>query len=150
MSRKRTSQPALPRRRILIIDEHPLMRRGLKALIEGESDLTVCVEAGSRREVAAVAGARPDLVVVALSFRDGDGLDLVRTICSTRDAPPVLVLTAGGARCAPKARSPPAPEPASQEAKRPKRCRCRSAACCAASLTVRPGAEARWGTESCG
>jgi len=41
----------------------------------------------------ASAGALPDLVIVDLSFREDDGLAVVRAICAIQDAPPVLVLT---------------------------------------------------------
>ena len=94
MSRKQTPQSAPARRRILIIDDHPLVRRGLKALIDAEPDLIVCAEAANPRDgLEAIADARPDLAVVGLSFRDGDGFDLVRAICAVEDGPPVLALT---------------------------------------------------------
>jgi CheY-like chemotaxis protein len=94
MSRKRTPQARPVRRRILIIDDHPLVRRGLKALIDAEPDLVVCAEAADCREgLEAAAAARPDLAVVDLSFRDGDGLELVRAIRSRYRGLRVLVLT---------------------------------------------------------
>jgi len=87
-------QAAPAKRRILIVDDHPLVRRGLTALINAESDLIVCAEAANCSEgLEAIAGARPDLAVVDLSFRDGDGFDLVRAICATQGGPPVLALT---------------------------------------------------------
>jgi len=82
------------RRRILIIDDHPLVRRGLTALINAEPDLIVCAEAANPREgLEVIAGARPDLAVVDLSFRNGDGFELVRGIRAIQDGPPVLALT---------------------------------------------------------
>jgi DNA-binding NarL/FixJ family response regulator len=94
MSREQTPQPAPAKQRILVIDDHPLVRRGLTTLINAEPDLIVCAEAANCREgLQAITGARPDLAVVDLSFRDGDGFDLVRAICAIQDGPPVLVLT---------------------------------------------------------
>jgi DNA-binding NarL/FixJ family response regulator len=83
----------LARRRILIVDAHPLMRRGLVALIDAEPDLVVCAQAATRREaIDAIATAKPDLAIVDLSLRGASGL--VRQVCASRIGPPVLVLTA--------------------------------------------------------
>jgi DNA-binding NarL/FixJ family response regulator len=84
----------LARRRILIVDDHPLMRRGLVALIDAEPDLLVCAQAATRREaIDAIAAVKPDLAIIDLSLRDDDGLGLVRQVCASRIGPPVLVLT---------------------------------------------------------
>jgi CheY-like chemotaxis protein len=99
MVRKRTAQSAPVKRRILIVDDHPLVRRGLRALINAEPDLIVCAEAASQQEgVRAIATARPDLAVVDLSLGHGDGLELVREIRTRHAGLRVLVLTM--ARCA--------------------------------------------------
>src|SRR5208282_4970346 len=69
------------KRRILIVDANPLLRRGLAALIGGESDLTVCAEAATAREAFdAIADASPGLVIADFSFEDSLGLDLVREV----------------------------------------------------------------------
>jgi DNA-binding NarL/FixJ family response regulator len=94
MLRERTAQPTPVKRRILIVDDHPLVRRGLTALINAESDLTVCAEAATRRDgLGAIAAARPDLVIADLSLGGGDGLELVREIHSRHAGLRVLVLT---------------------------------------------------------
>src|SRR5580704_11925054 len=94
MLRKRTAQSAPVKRRILIVDDHPLVRRGLRALINAEPDLIVCAEAATQQDgVDALAIARPDLVIVDLSLGHGDGLELVREIRSTQAGLRVLVLT---------------------------------------------------------
>jgi DNA-binding NarL/FixJ family response regulator len=80
--------------RILIVDDHPLVRRGLKALIDGEPDLMVCGEAATHRAgLEAVASTRPDLVIADLSLGDGDGLETVREIRAGHRDLPVLVLS---------------------------------------------------------
>jgi CheY-like chemotaxis protein len=85
--RKRTAKPERAKRRILIVDDHPLVRRGLTALINAEPDLVVCAEAANSRDgLAAIADASPDLVIADLSLGDSDGLDLVRQIRSRRGA----------------------------------------------------------------
>ena len=78
------------RKRILVVDEHPLVRRGLKALIDAEPDLVVCAEAAARDE--ALAAERPDLAAVDPSLGRGDGFDMIRDIRSRHEGLPVLVL----------------------------------------------------------
>ena len=81
-------------RRNLIVDDHPLVRRGLKALIDAEPDLIVCGEAATREDgLRAIAVARPDLVVVEPSLVRGDGLELIREIRSRYEGLRVLALT---------------------------------------------------------
>ena len=85
-----------PRKRALIIvDDHPLMRRGLIALIEGEPDLAVSAEAGSRQAaLQAIARRPPDLAIVDVSLEGGeDGLDLVKALKISHPALPALVLS---------------------------------------------------------
>ena len=94
MVRKRTAQSAPVKRRILIVDDHPLVRRGLRALINAEPDLIVCAEAATQQDgLVGIATTRPDLAVVDLSLGHGDGLELVREIRSTQAGLRVLVLT---------------------------------------------------------
>ncbi len=82
------------KRRILIVDDHPLVRRGLTALIDNEPDLMVSGAAATHREgLAAIASSRPDLVITDLSLDSGDGLDMVKEIRLTDGGLPVLVLT---------------------------------------------------------
>ncbi len=83
-------------RRILIVDDHPLVRRGLRALIDGEADLMVCAEAATQQAgLEAVAASRPDLVVADLSLGDGggSGIEMVKYIRSGDGDLPVLVLS---------------------------------------------------------
>jgi DNA-binding NarL/FixJ family response regulator len=81
-------------RRILIVDDHQLLRRGLTALIDNEPDLTVCAAVATQREgLAAIASSRPDLVIVDLSLGEDDGLALLKDIRALHGDLPVLVLT---------------------------------------------------------
>jgi two-component system, NarL family, nitrate/nitrite response regulator NarL len=82
-----------PAATVLIVDDHPVVRRGLAAMLGLEDWVARVVEAGSVRDGAA-AGAteRADVAVVDLGLPDGDGVELVRRL---RRSPgcPVLVLT---------------------------------------------------------
>lgn len=68
-----------PKKRILLIDDHPLLREGMSQIINGQPDLIVCGEAGDRANAMAVAEAtKPDLVVVDISLKDQSGLELIK------------------------------------------------------------------------
>lgn len=80
--------------RILIVDDHPLFREGLQQLIARDSDLEVCGEASDAAEAMQLISERePDLVVVDISLGAGSGIDLIKTIRSTYDDLPVLVVS---------------------------------------------------------
>ena len=68
-------------KRILIVDDHPLVRTGLAQLIGDCPDLEVCGEAGDMAEaLKLVATKRPDLAIIDLSLAGGSGLDLIERI----------------------------------------------------------------------
>jgi DNA-binding NarL/FixJ family response regulator len=82
------------KRRILVVDANPLVRRGLAALIDAEPDLAVCAEAATASEAREVIAAfDPALVIADLSFEPGLGLDLVREICTRHPGLPVLMMS---------------------------------------------------------
>ena len=85
----------LGKKALVIVDDHPLMRRGLTALIDGEPDLIVSAEAGSRQAaLEAIARRPPDLAIVDLSLEGGeDGLDLVKALKISHPALPALALS---------------------------------------------------------
>jgi len=81
-------------RKIFIVDDHPIVRQGLSQLINHEPDLLVCGEASGVKEARAALGqVDPDVVIVDLSLRDGDGLELIKDIKSKYHGVPVLVLS---------------------------------------------------------
>jgi DNA-binding NarL/FixJ family response regulator len=94
MCSRSSSRGSPTQRRILIVDDHPLVRRGLTALIDSDPNLTVCGEAaGYRAGLEAIAALGPDLVIADLSLGDGDGLELVRQSRARVSSVPILVLT---------------------------------------------------------
>lgn len=67
--------------RILIVDDHPMVREGLAARIATQRDLQVCGEAASEDEAVAMAlETRPDLVLVDISLKSGNGMDVIRQV----------------------------------------------------------------------
>ncbi len=81
-------------RRVLIVDDHPIVRQGLRRMIETESDLVVCGEVQTEREArAAIRALVPDVVIVDISLAQGDGLELVRDVHAQQPQLPMLVLS---------------------------------------------------------
>ncbi len=67
--------------RILIVDDHPIVRYGLKQLISSEPDLEVFCEAGSAAEgVRAIEDAEPDLLIADINLPDKNGLEMVKDL----------------------------------------------------------------------
>src|ERR1043166_2716222 len=67
--------------RILIVDDHPMVRDGLVRLIGQQKNIVCCGEASTAGEtMTAVARERPDLVVLDLRLKGGDGLELIKSL----------------------------------------------------------------------
>ena len=82
------------RRRIMIVDDHPIVRQGLRRLMEAEPDLEVCGEAETAREAKSmIRELRPDGVIVDVSLAQGDGLELVKDARAHYPTLPLLVLS---------------------------------------------------------
>ncbi len=78
--------------RVLIVDDHPLVREGLAARIARYPDLELCGEAEDvPGAMTAVASLDPDVVIVDLSLKRGDGLDLVKRLHLRKNPVAVLV-----------------------------------------------------------
>ena len=81
-------------RTVFIIDDHPIVRKGLVQLLDQEPDLVVCGEAADVREARlGLERTRPDVVILDLSLRDSDGLELIKEIRAKHGQLPVLVLS---------------------------------------------------------
>jgi DNA-binding NarL/FixJ family response regulator len=81
-------------RRVLIVDDHPIVRQGLRRVMENEDDLMVCGEAESVRDArAAVKELNPDVMVADVSLKQGDGIELVRDVRAHHPHLPILVLS---------------------------------------------------------
>jgi len=67
--------------RILVVDDHPLVRERLAEILSRESDLGVCAQAEDRSgAIEAIKSAGPDLVIVDLTLKHSDGLELIKDI----------------------------------------------------------------------
>jgi DNA-binding NarL/FixJ family response regulator len=86
--------PVPPRRRVLVVDDHPFMRAGIAQLINQQADLAVCGEAGNTADaLRAVVQLRPDLVLSDLTMADRGGLEFIKDLQAAEASPPVLVVS---------------------------------------------------------
>ncbi len=82
------------KRRLLIVDDHPIMRQGLMALLNSEADLTVCGQASTAPQgLAAARELQPDLAIVDISLKGVSGIDLIRDLRNFLPKLPILVLS---------------------------------------------------------
>jgi two-component system response regulator NreC len=80
--------------RILLVDDHPIFRAGLRALLESQPDVRVIGEAGNGAEAIARANElRPDIILLDISMPDVDGLEALRRMQADHVPGKVLVLT---------------------------------------------------------
>src|SRR5215831_3597386 len=80
--------------RVLIVDDHPIFRHGLRQLVEAHQGFHVAGEAGDGETALAQIGAlKPDIMIVDLSLPKLSGLDLVRKTRAARPSTACLVLT---------------------------------------------------------
>ena len=80
--------------RVLLVDDHPVVRQGLTLLINREPDLEVCGEAERAPDAwDAIHKLKPDIVILDLSLDGPDGLDLLKNIRAEDAALPVLILS---------------------------------------------------------
>jgi DNA-binding NarL/FixJ family response regulator len=83
-----------PTKRVLIVDDHPMMRQGLAQLIENEPDLKVCAEADNASQAMhALATQKADLILLDISLPDKNGLELIKDIQAAKPGLPILVVS---------------------------------------------------------
>ncbi len=81
-------------KRIVIVDDHPLFRKGLEELIHSDGAFAVCGEAGNASEaMGVIRKLDPDLVIVDLSLPGANGIELIKNIRAEFPKLPILVLS---------------------------------------------------------
>jgi DNA-binding NarL/FixJ family response regulator len=92
------SQPSPPAggepAKVLLVDDHPIVRQGLAQLLEQENDLIVCGEADDARgALEAIDRLKPDIAIVDIMLKDINGIELIKKIKSRLGKLPVLVMS---------------------------------------------------------
>jgi DNA-binding NarL/FixJ family response regulator len=83
-----------PAKRLLVVDDHPMMRTGLAQLIDNEPDLKVCAEADNAgHALDAVTGQSFDLILLDVSLPDKNGIELIKDIQALKPELPILVVS---------------------------------------------------------
>jgi DNA-binding NarL/FixJ family response regulator len=89
-----TRLKAARKTRVLLVDDHPIVRQGLTQLINRQGDLEVCGEAEDAFAAEEAAAAlKPDLAVVDISLKDKDGIDLIKILKARHPQLPILVFS---------------------------------------------------------
>ncbi len=82
------------KKRVLIVDDHSIVREGMKRLIESEPDLVVCAEAGEGNQALDLANkTRPDIVVVDIGLPGMSGLELIKNLKTRFANLPILTVS---------------------------------------------------------
>lgn len=82
------------KRKVFIVDDHPIIRDGLTALINHEHDLHVCGQAAQARlALKAISELKPDVAIVDITLEDSDGIELTKDIKAKYPKLPVIVLS---------------------------------------------------------
>ena len=80
--------------RVMLVDDHEIVRDGIRAMLETQDDIIVATEAGSVRDaIDEAARTRPDVIVMDVRLTDGSGIEATREIRAARPATKVLMLT---------------------------------------------------------
>ena len=80
--------------KVFIVDDHPIIRQGLGQLIDNEKDLSVCGQAEDIYEaLKGIAEVKPDLVIVDISLKHSNGLELIKNLRQDNPSLGVLVLS---------------------------------------------------------
>ncbi len=86
--------PQPPKRRVLVVDDHTVVREGLTQCINHQPDLAVCGEAQSAAEaLQAIHRFKPDIVVLDLALTNSHGLELIKDLRAQHNPVPILVYT---------------------------------------------------------
>ena len=81
-------------RRLVIVDDHPIVRRGIQSLIAQETDLEICGEAaGAAEALGVIRTTHPDVVVIDISLNGTDGIELTKSVRAEFAKLPILIMS---------------------------------------------------------
>jgi DNA-binding NarL/FixJ family response regulator len=83
-----------PKTKVLLVDDHPILRAGLRRLIDAESDMLVCGEAEEGPKAFELVGTlQPDIAVIDISLKGSNGIELIKNLKARYPALPTLILS---------------------------------------------------------
>jgi len=89
------TKPKDTRTRVLLVDDHAVVRFGIAQLINREADLVVCgEEEEASKALSTISALKPDLVIADISLKDSSGLELMRNLKAQYPKLPILVVSA--------------------------------------------------------
>jgi len=92
--RKSPARKASIKRRLFLVEDHPVTREGFAQLINYQPDLEVCGQAGNAsKALAGIEAMGPDLAIIDISLTETNGLELIKQLKSRCPSLPVLVLS---------------------------------------------------------
>lgn len=89
-----TSHPirTKPRKRVMIVDDHPIVREGLKQLVDADDDFVCCAEAsGLVDAMPRFLDAKPEVIIVDISLEHGSGIELIKELAHQNERTLILV-----------------------------------------------------------
>lgn len=94
MAKKSESDRPKGKARVLLVDDHPILRQGLGELINEQQDMAVCGEAASAHAaLKEMASSHPDVAIVDISLKEGNGIELIKDVQRRHDEVRILVLS---------------------------------------------------------
>ncbi len=94
MTTKKKTPPGKRKSRILLVEDHPIMREGFAQLINHEPDLQVCGQAGSApKAMESIQALQPDMAIVDISLKGTNGIELIKNLKAQYPSLPVLALS---------------------------------------------------------
>ena len=75
------AKKVIPKRKVFIVDDHPMFRHGMTEMINAEQDLAVCGDAeAAPQALEAIRRLKPDLAIIDVSLTGSNGIELVKSI----------------------------------------------------------------------
>jgi DNA-binding NarL/FixJ family response regulator len=94
MAMKILKQSLKQKSKVFIVDDHPIVRYGITRILNNEPDFTVCGDSESaEKALSAIENLRPDFIIVDISLKDMDGLQLTRIIRERHPKMPIVILS---------------------------------------------------------
>jgi two-component system NarL family response regulator len=90
---KKSSEPALPQIRVIIADDHPVVRHGLRSILRSQKDIRVIAEADDGEEACQLCEQlSPDVLLLDLRMPKKDGLEVIRTLSQAGERKPQIIV----------------------------------------------------------